>query len=62
MLGKAVVKNTRITVELVVKKLSEGVSLEGIIEMYPSLEREDIYACLAYASAVLANEDSLDAA
>ncbi len=56
MLGKPVIKGTRITVELILKKLSEGASTKQIIEMYPSLNNEQIYACLAYASDVISNE------
>lgn len=56
MLGKPVIKGTRITVELILKKLSEGASTKQIIDMYPSLNNEQINACLAYASDVIANE------
>jgi uncharacterized protein (DUF433 family) len=56
MLGKPVIKGTRITVELILKKLSEGASTKQIIEMYPSLNNEQINACLAYASDVISNE------
>jgi uncharacterized protein (DUF433 family) len=38
------------------KKLSEGASTKQIIEMYPSLNNEQINACLAYASDVISNE------
>lgn len=48
MLGKPVIKGTRITVELILKKLSEGASTKQIIDMYPSLNNEQINACLAY--------------
>ena len=48
MLGKSVIKGTRITVELILKKLSEGASTNQIIDMYPSLNNEQINACLAY--------------
>jgi uncharacterized protein (DUF433 family) len=56
MLGKPVIKGTRISVELILKKLSEGASSKQIIEMYPSLNNEQINACLAYASDVISNE------
>jgi uncharacterized protein (DUF433 family) len=56
MLGKPVIKGTRITVELILKKLSEGASTKQIIEMYPNLNNEQINACLAYASDVISNE------
>jgi uncharacterized protein (DUF433 family) len=47
-----VIKGTRITVELILKKLSEGTSTSQLIDMYPSLNNEQINACLAYASDV----------
>ena len=56
MLGKPVIKGTRITVELILKKLSEGASASQLIDMYPSLNNEQINACLAYASDVISNE------
>ncbi len=55
MLGKPVIKGTRITVELILKKLSEGATSAQLIEMYPSLNNEHINACLAYASDVISN-------
>ena len=57
MLGKPIVKNTRITVELILKRLSEGQSIESLQASYPHLSEEDIYACLTYASNVIANEE-----
>ena len=39
MNGKPVIKNTRITVELVLKKLSEGVSISDFIKMYPHIKQ-----------------------
>lgn len=57
--GKPIIRGMRISVELILSLLSQGISLESILEDYPSLTREDIQACLAYAHAVIAN-DSLD--
>ena len=62
MLGKPFVKGTRITVELLLKLLSEGASAEQIIVAYPSLTTIDIQAALAYAHDVIANEVLIDAA
>jgi uncharacterized protein (DUF433 family) len=59
MLGKPVIKGTRITVALLLKKLSEGASLEEILQMYPHIHKEDIYAALQYASDVISNEEVL---
>ncbi len=50
--GKPVVKGTRITVQTVLSHLSAGDSTEEVIEAFPSLTREDVLACLAYAARV----------
>lgn len=57
MLGKPVVKGTRITVELILKKLSEGLSIEQLLASYTHLSKEDIFAALNYASNLIANEE-----
>ena len=62
MLGKPVVKGTRITVALVLKKLSEGASFEDIILAYPNLTQIGISAVLAYAADVAATETLIEAA
>lgn len=56
MLGKPVIKGTRIPVELLVRKLSEGATIEELLDAYPRLVVEDIQAALAYAAATLAHE------
>ena len=56
MLGKPVIKGTRITVALILKKLSEGATLEQLMAAYPALSVEAISAALAYASDVISNE------
>jgi len=56
MLGKPIIKGTRITVEIVLKKLSEGASTLDLIEMYPNLSENQIRACLEYASLVVSQE------
>ena len=62
MLGKPVIKGTRITVELILKMLSEGASAADIIVAYPHLQAVHINAVLAYASDVAANEALIPAA
>lgn len=56
MLGKPVIKGTRITVELTLKMLSEGASTDDILLAYPHLLPVHISAVLAYATHVIANE------
>ena len=60
MLGKPVVKGTRITVELILKKLAEGANRMDLLAIYPHLSTEDINAVLDYASEVIGNEDVID--
>jgi uncharacterized protein (DUF433 family) len=50
VLGKAVIKGTRITVELILEKLAAGESIETILEDYPSLTKEAILAALQFAA------------
>ncbi len=48
MLGKPVIKGTRITVELLLRKLADGYESEEILEMYPHLKSEDISAAIIH--------------
>ncbi len=57
LLGKPIIKGTRISVELLVRKLAGGHSIEQLLEDYPHLQRTEILAALAYAADVVANED-----
>jgi len=58
--GKPIVRGLRISVEMILSLLAQGETVEAILDDYPSITREDVQACLAYAHAVIAN-DSLDA-
>jgi len=53
LVGKPVVKGTRLAVEFVVDLLAQGWSEKEILKNYPGLTQDDIRACLAYASAAL---------
>jgi uncharacterized protein (DUF433 family) len=57
MVGKPVIRGTRVPVELIVKMLAQGIAEQEILTEYPRLEPEDIRAALAYASAILGNEE-----
>ena len=59
MLGKPVIRGTRIPVELVVRKLGQGASEADLLDGYPALTREDIHAALAYAADTLAHEETI---
>ena len=59
MLGKPVIKGTRLTVELLLEKLAYGYSEEELIAEYPFISREDIQATLLYASRVISLEEEI---
>jgi uncharacterized protein (DUF433 family) len=56
MMGKAVVRGTRITVELILEKLAGGETIDQILDSHPRLTREGILAALDYASRVLRSD------
>ena len=58
--GKPIIRDMRISVELILSLLTQGVATEAIVEDYPDLEPDDIRACIAYAQAVIAH-GTLDA-
>lgn len=51
LVGKPVVKDTRLAVEFIVDLMAQGWSKEQILANYPRLTSDDILACVAYASA-----------
>lgn len=56
LLGKPVIKNTRISVELILEKLASGETMEQILDAHRMLTRESILAALAYATDVMKSE------
>ncbi len=56
LVGKPVIKGTRISVELVIDMLARGWSNEQIIQQYPHIAKEGIQACLAYTAEILRSE------
>ena len=54
--GKPIIRDMRISVEMILSLLAQGVTNEAILEDYPDLEPEDIRACNAYARAVIAGD------
>ncbi len=50
MLGKPVIRGTRIPVELVLRKLNEGATEAELLDAYPNLTPDDIHAAVAYAA------------
>lgn len=56
LVGKPVIKGTRIAVELVIDLLARGYTYDQILEQYDHITSADIQACLAYASETLRSE------
>ena len=59
MLGKPVIRGTRIPVELLLRKLSEGATEADLHDAYPRLTPEDIRAAIGYAADTLAHEETI---
>lgn len=59
MLGKPVIRGTRIPVELLLRKISEGATEDDLLDAYPRLGREDIRAAVAYAADILSHEETI---
>lgn len=57
MLGKPVIKGTRIPVEIILRKLSQNISIDKILQEYPRLTRKDIQATLEYAAESVHGEE-----
>jgi uncharacterized protein (DUF433 family) len=56
LVGKPIIKGTRLAVEFIIDLLANGWTKEEIFRNYPGLTQEDIQACLAYASQLLHEE------
>lgn len=57
MLGKPVIRGTRITVELILRNLADGATEGDLIEAYPSISRDDVRAAIRYAAEVIAHDE-----
>ena len=51
--GRPVFRGTRVPVEVLFENLEDGLSIDEIVESYPSLNKDDLVACLEEACAVL---------
>ena len=54
--GKPIIRDMRISVELILSLLSQGADSDELLDDYPGLEPEDIRACIAYAHAAIAKD------
>jgi uncharacterized protein (DUF433 family) len=59
MMGKPVIKGTRITVELIIEKLAAGETFNDILEAHPNLTQESIFAALDFAAKSLKSDTYL---
>ena len=59
--GRPVLRGTRIAVRTVLEFLAAGDSVDDVLEEYPGLTREDVQACLAYATGLMDNGYSVEA-
>ncbi len=57
MMGKPVIKGTRLTVELILSSLAAGETFENLLKAHPRLTKEGIYAALAFAADSLKGEN-----
>lgn len=56
LVGKPVIRNTRLSVDFIVGLLAEGWTIAQVLENYPGITQEDVMACLHYASEALRSE------
>ena len=59
MLGKPVIRGTRIPVELILRKLAEGATEADLLDANPHLASEDIRAAMQYAADAVAHEETI---
>jgi uncharacterized protein (DUF433 family) len=62
MLGKPVIKGTRITVESILDELASGYTMDQILQSHPNIIEQDVFAVLQYASSIIRNEKIYTAA
>lgn len=58
--GKAVIKDTRIAVDLILEKIGAGETIKELLKAYPFLKKEAILACISYGAASVRNETLID--
>jgi uncharacterized protein (DUF433 family) len=56
MMGKPIIKGTRLTVELILQSLAAGETTENLLKSHPRLTKEAILAALAFAADILKGE------
>ena len=56
LVGKPIIKGTRISVELILDRLADGWTMEEVLASYPNVSREDVLAALSFASELFKEE------
>ena len=56
LVGKPIIKGTRISVELILDRMADGWSMEDVLTSYPHISREDVLAALSFASELFKEE------
>jgi len=56
LVGKPIIKGTRISVELILDRLADGWTMEDVLASYPHISREDVLAALGFASELFKEE------
>ncbi|MGI8599417.1 MAG: DUF433 domain-containing protein [Chitinophagaceae bacterium] len=56
MVGKPIIKGTRITIESIMEELAAGYSIQQILKAHPNLQESDILAALQYVATIMKNE------
>ncbi len=59
MMGKPVIRGTRVTVELILRKLGEGATHRELLEAYPNLTQIDLQAAITFAADTLAHDETV---
>ena len=62
MLGKPVIRGTRVPVELILRRISEGATEDDLLGSHPHLIRDDVRAAVAFAADTIANEEIVETA
>ncbi|MBK8388310.1 MAG: DUF433 domain-containing protein [Saprospiraceae bacterium] len=60
LLGKPIIKGTRLSVELIMRKLASGYTVEQVLSNYPHLTIEQIQACFEYTANLIADEQIVE--
>ena len=60
LVGKPIIKGTRISVELILDRMADGWSMEDVLSSYPHISREDVLAALSFASELFKEETFVD--